>query len=40
LKQYRNAKKTPVVELGLSIDAKVEVNGNEKELHVKAGQTD
>ncbi len=40
LKQYRNTNKTPLVELGVSIDAKVEVNGNEKELHVKAGQTD
>lgn len=40
LEQYRKAKKTPLIELGMTLDAAVEVNGNKKEMHVKAGETD
>ncbi|MBO4564284.1 MAG: thioredoxin family protein [Bacteroidaceae bacterium] len=40
LEQFRKAQKTPLIELGMTLDAAVELNGNKKEMHVKAGETE
>ena len=40
LEQYRKAKKTPLIELGMTLDASMEVNGDKKEMHMKVGETE
>ena len=40
LEQYRKATSTPLIEMGMALDASVEVNGDKKELHMKVGESD
>lgn len=40
LEQYRKATLTPLIEMGMALDASVEVNGDKKELHMKVGESD
>ena len=40
LEQYRKIRKTPLIELGMTLDASMEVNGDKKEMHVKVGDTE
>ena len=40
LEQYRKATSTPLIEMGMALDASVEVNGDKKELQMKVGESD
>ena len=40
LEQYRKATSTPLIEMGMALDASVEVNGDKKELHMKVDESD